>query len=73
MVRGGGGVGSGNPNFCVHISYSWVKISLHTGFQLNRLPESRTASFRLNPIVGGGSGLSDPNFFFFIFLLVGLK
>ena len=34
----------------VHISSSWVEISLHTEFQLPRLPGSRTVSFRLNPI-----------------------
>ena len=49
----------------VHISSSWVEISLYTKFQLSRLPGSETASFRLNPIfylfLGGGSG--DPNFF----------
>ena len=38
------------PIFVVHISSSWVKISLHTEFQLPRLPGSRNASFRLNPI-----------------------
>ena len=47
------------PILLVHISSSWVKISLYTEFQLPRLPGSRTASFRLNPM--GGSG--DPNFF----------
>ena len=52
----------------VDISSSWVEISLHTKFQLPRLPGSRTAIFRLNPIGVGGGG--DP---FFIFLLVGLK
>ena len=33
----------------VHISSSWVKISLYTEIQLPRLPGSRTASFRLKP------------------------
>ena len=33
---------------------------MHTKFQVQRLPGSRTASFRLNPILWGGSG--DPNF-----------
>ena len=35
------------PIFVVHISSGWVKISLHTEFQLPILPESRAASFRL--------------------------
>ena len=50
------GEGQVTPIFFVHISSSWVKISLHTEFQLPRLPGSRNASFRLNPIgsVGGG-------------------
>ena len=52
---------SGDPKFVVHISSSWVEISLHIEFQLPRLPESRTVSFSLNPIMGGG-GSSDPNF-----------
>ena len=47
----------------VHISSSWVKISLYTEFQLHRLPGSRTASFGLNPICGGEGGSGDPNFF----------
>ena len=47
---GGEGRGSGDPNFFVNISSSWVKISLHTEFQLRRLPGSRNASLRLNPI-----------------------
>ena len=38
----------------VHISSSWVEISLYTEFQLHRLPGSRIASVRLNPILGGG-------------------
>ena len=46
--------GSGDPNFSAHISSSWVKISLYTKFQLPRLPGSRIANFRLNPILGGG-------------------
>ena len=67
-----GGV-SGDRNFSIHISYSRVKISLHTEFQLPRLPGSRNASFRLNPIMRGeGGGGGDP-IFWFIFLLVGLK
>ena len=37
----------------IHISSSWVEISFYTEFQLSRLPESRTASFRLNPIYCG--------------------
>ena len=44
---------------------NWVKISLYTEFQLHRLPGSRTASFALNPICGGGGegGSGDPDFF----------
>ena len=48
-----GGGGSGDPNFFLDISSSWVEISLHTEFQLPRLPGSRFASFRLNPMGGG--------------------
>ena len=40
----------GDLNFLVHISSSWVEISLYTEFQLPRLSGSRIASFRLNPI-----------------------
>ena len=29
---------SGDPNFFLHISFSWVKIKLHTKIQLHRLP-----------------------------------
>jgi hypothetical protein len=48
----------------VNISLNWVKISLHTEFQLHRLPRSTTASFRLNPIQGGGvAWVGDPNYF----------
>ena len=43
--------GSGDPNFSAHISSSWVKISLYTKFQLPRLPGSRNANFRFNPII----------------------
>ena len=74
-IKKGGGVGwSGDPNFSIHMSYSRVKISLHTEFQLPRLAGSRNASFRLNPIlfIFFGGGLGDP-IFWFIFLLVGLK
>ena len=46
--------GQVTPIFVVHISSSWVKISLHTEFQLPRLPGSRNASFRLNHILGDG-------------------
>ena len=52
------------PFVVIDISSSWVEISLHTKFQLPRLPGSRTAIFRLNPVfcffVGGGG---DPDFF----------
>ena len=65
---------SGDRNFSIHISYSGVKISLHTDFQLPRLLGFRNASFRLNPIFlyFFGGGIGDP-IFGFIFLLVGLK
>ena len=52
MWGGRGGGGSGDPNFSVHISSRLIEISLHTEFQLPRLPGSRTASFRLNPVLG---------------------
>ena len=39
------------PIFLVHIYSSWVKISLHTEFQLPSLPGSRNASFMLKPII----------------------
>ena len=39
LVRGGEG-GAGDPNFCLHISSSWVKIRLYTENQLPRLPGS---------------------------------
>ena len=66
------------PIFFLHISSSWVKISLHTEFQLPRLPLSRNASFRLNPILkkikkGGGLGGQVTPIFPFIFLIVGSK
>ena len=32
------GGGAGDPNYFVHISFSWVEITLHTEFQLPRLP-----------------------------------
>ena len=65
----------GDLNFFLsHISPSWFEISYHTEFQLPRLPGSRFAIFRLNPIgfcffVGG----EVTSIFWFIFLLVGLK
>ena len=41
----------GGVDFFVHLSSSWVKISLYSEFQLPRLPGSRTGFFsRLNPI-----------------------
>ena len=43
-----------NLNYFVHISSSWVEMSLHTKFQLPRLPGRRTTRLRLNPIGGGG-------------------
>ena len=43
-------------NYFVHISSSWVEMSLHTKFQLPRLPGRRTTSTRLNPIVVGVMG-----------------
>jgi hypothetical protein len=56
-----GGGGSCEPNFFVHISASWVEISLYTEFPLPRLPGSRTVIFRPNPM--GWGGLVDPIFF----------
>ena len=35
-----GGGGSGDPNFFLDISSSWVERSLHAKFQLPRLPRS---------------------------------
>ena len=35
-----GGGGSGDPNFFLHISSSWVKIRLHAENHLPRLPGS---------------------------------
>ena len=55
------GGGSCEPNFFVHISASWVEISLYTEFPLPRLPGSRTVIFRPNPM--GWGGLVDPIFF----------
>ena len=40
LEGGSGGWGSGDPNFFLHISFSWVKIKLHTEIQLLRLPGS---------------------------------
>ena len=34
------GGGEGNPNFFLHISFSWVEIRLHTEFQLPMLLRS---------------------------------
>ena len=62
---------SGDPIF-VDISSSLVEISLHTEFQLHRLPGSRTTSFRLNPIGGWRGGLGSL-IFSLIFFIVGLK
>ena len=36
-VKGGGG---GDPNFFLHISFSWVEISLHAEFEPLGLPRS---------------------------------
>ena len=35
----GGEGGSGDPNFFLDISSSWVEINLHTEFQLPSMPE----------------------------------
>ena len=43
-----------NP-FFVHISSSWVKISLDTEFELPWMPGSRTSNFR--GVGGGGGGI----------------
>ena len=48
--------GGANPNFFPFILLL-VVIPLNTEFQLARLPGSRKAGFRLNPILGGGIGL----------------
>ena len=53
---GGWGGGAGDPILFIHISSSWVEISFYTEFQISRLRESRTASFRLNPIYCGEGG-----------------
>jgi hypothetical protein len=29
-----------DPNFCLHISFSWVEISVHVEFHLLELPRS---------------------------------
>ena len=52
------------PNSFINISSSWVEISLHTEFQLARLPGSRTASFRLSFVLWGVTPI-----LLFIFLL----
>ena len=53
------------------------KINLHTEVQLPRLPGSRNASFRHNPIfyfiLWGGVGGHVTPIFPFIFLIVGSK
>ena len=67
------GGGAGDPNFFLDISSSWVEISLHTKFQLPRLPGSRNASFRLNPIFLVVRGVEVTPICLVIFLLVGLK
>ena len=36
---GGGEGGSGDPDFFLDISSSWVEINLHTEFQLPSMPE----------------------------------
>jgi hypothetical protein len=36
----GGGGGSGNPNFFLHISFSWVEMSLYVEFHPPGLPRS---------------------------------
>jgi hypothetical protein len=38
-VGGGGEGGSGDPDFFLDISSSWVEINLHTEFQLPSMPE----------------------------------
>jgi hypothetical protein len=51
MISGGGG-GSGDPNFCCPISFSWVKIRLYTQ---NQLPRSSGSALKVcGGWVGGG-------------------
>ena len=40
LFRLGSGGGGGNPDFFLHISFSWVEIRLHTEFQLPMLLRS---------------------------------
>ncbi len=58
---------SGDPNFFLQISFSWVEISLHVEFHPPGLPRSGRFIQSLTLFKAGGGGGRGPQFFFFFF------
>ena len=54
-VKAWGG-GSGDPNFFLQISFSWVKMSFHVKFHPYRLPRTGQKVCGGWWVVGGGGG-----------------